>query len=112
MGELKAVERQIHLGIITSNVRNIFVHYACEDPKFQKGTWYLNPDLDHCVRCGTAFGARDVVNPVFQIHEVNVPNPSDPTDIGISMSDRMYLAHVDCRNKNLEKNRSNLLIIP
>ena len=102
---------QIELGIIGASVRNYWVHLDCEDPALWSNEWNMNPDIQHCVKCGEGLSSKDMVVPVFQIVDPRAVNPNDPTDVGVALGDRVYFVHADCRNRELNKRSTNLLLL-
>lgn len=108
--DLRSFEKQVELGIIGSSARNVWVHVDCDKPLYK--SWNMIPDLHTCIRCKKKLGDKDMVQPVFQVINARAVNPSDPTDIGIALGERVYLAHCNCSNPGLDKQSSNILIIP
>lgn len=111
VSDLRSFSQQVELGLLGASARNFWVHVECANPKLKEGTWHMHPDIHHCIRCGKSLATKDVVNPVFQIVDAKAVNPSDPTDVGIAMSDRIYFLHSDCANPQLTRG-SGLLIKP
>lgn len=107
--DVRSFERQVELGIIGARIRNLWVHVDCEDPSLQKG-WIMTPDIHHCIRCKSFLKKEEVVVPVFGIDNPQAVNPNDPTDVGISLRERVYFVHVDCTNPTLTRGSSNILI--
>jgi hypothetical protein len=107
--DVRSFENQVELGIIGASVRNLWVHVDCDDPELSRD-WIMTPNIHHCIKCKTFLKKEDVVSPVFGIDNPRAVNPSDPTDVGLSLRERVYFMHVDCRNTSLNKDSSNILI--
>jgi len=97
----------IEIGIAGGEARNSWVHYNCQDRAL--GSVSLIPEIRMCLVCKAKFSKDDMVIPVFQIIGNDVVNPSDPTDVGIALGERVYFAHHDCRNQRLDKKRFNIV---
>ena len=107
--DVRSFERQIELGIIGARIRNLWVHVDCEDPLLKDG-WTMTPDIHHCIRCRSLLRKEEVVVPVFGIDNPRAVNPDDPQDIGISLRERVYFIHADCKNTTLTHNSTNILV--
>lgn len=107
LDSVRSFARQVELGIIGEDVRNAWAHLVCSNPTL-KG-YNVQPDLHACIDCKRRFGANDLVVPVYQVLNPRAVNPSDPTDVGITLSERVYLVHHNCRNIRLDQNSSNIL---
>jgi len=110
VSELRGFSHQVELGIIGAGARNFWTHVECDNPKLDKGSWYMHPDIHHCIRCGKTLTTKDVVNPVFRVDDPNMVNPSDPGDRGVALGDRIFFMHADCKSPALVKG-SGLLIV-
>lgn len=106
---IRDFERQIELGLIGANVRNVWVHFSCQHPLIT--SWAMNPDMHSCIRCKKSLSDKDLVQPVFQIIDAKAVNPSDPTDVGIALNERVYFVHCDCGNPRLDNKNSNILLV-
>jgi hypothetical protein len=106
--DLRSFERQVELGIIGAQIRNVWVHFDCQKPSAKE--WKMTPDIQQCVRCKKHIAATDMVQPVFQVLDPRAVNPNDPSDVGISLNERVYFVHCDCANPGLNKHSSNILI--
>lgn len=107
--DLRSFEKQIELGIIGQGVRSLWIHTSCKHPDIR--SWNVVPDIHTCVRCKKAFSSKDVIQPVFQIVNPRAQNPSDPTDVGIELGDRVYFMHADCENTQLNRTSGNILLV-
>lgn len=94
------------VGIIPA-VRPIWIHVDCSNT--QLTGWHLNPSIRHCIKCGLAVSKEDVLVPVFRVENERAVNPSDPTDVGIALGERLYFVHADCTNPRLSSINTNLL---
>lgn len=103
-------ENQIDLGLIGANVRNNWLHFNCDKPL--RTDWAMYPDLHSCIRCKKKLEASDLIQPVFQVVNPRAVNPSDATDIGIALNERVYMVHCDCFNPQLTNRSSNILVTP
>lgn len=108
--DVRSFERQVELGIIGARIRNIWCHVSCEDPTLATNAWNMTPDIHHCIKCKSFLQKEDIVVPVFGIDNPRAVNPNDPTDIGISLRERIYFVHVDCKNKTLTGESSNIIL--
>lgn len=108
--DIRITHTHIELGIIGADVRTLWFHLDCH--KKRKDEWRMYPELQICIRCGKNLEAKDIVQPAFQVTNPRAINPSDPTDVGIALNERIYLVHYDCRNTSLDKNASNILLKP
>ncbi len=108
--EIKHFGKQVELGIIGADVRTLWVHLDCQ--KMSRFHWNMTPDIHTCMRCSQPIAARDVVQPVFQVTDPQAQNPSDPTDKGIALNERVYFVHADCRNPGLNKKSHHILLTP
>jgi len=107
--DVRSFEQQVELGIIGARVRNLWVHVDCDNPDLRVG-WNMTPDIHHCIRCKTFLKKEDIVSPVFGIDNPRAVNPDDPSDIGISLRERVYFVHTDCKNPTLTRDSSNILL--
>jgi len=110
VGDVRSFEMQVELGIIGSNARNIWMHADCNDPQLLGKGWNMAPDIHHCIRCRSKLSREEIVSPVFSIDDANAVNPSDPTDRGLVLRDRVYFIHADCKNPRLNSQASNILL--
>ena len=108
--DVRSFEKQIELGIIGANVRNLWIHLDCDDPHLSRG-WEMTPDIQHCIKCKAFLKKEDVVSPVFCIDNPRAMNPEDPTDMGITLRERVYFVHTDCTNPGLNRGASNILLV-
>lgn len=108
--DIRSFEFQAELGIIGAGVRNIWMHVDCSDPKLLRNTWGMAPDIHHCIKCKNGLKKDELISPVFSIDDANAINPSDPTDRGLALRERVYFIHADCRNPSLTGSQSNILI--
>ncbi len=105
--DVKSFAKQVELGIIGGDVRNAWAHLFCNNPTLHG--YKLKPDLHSCIECKNPFTARDLVVPIYQVLDPRAINPNDPTDVGITLADRVYLIHHNCRNIRLDQNKDNIL---
>lgn len=110
VSSIRSFEKQIELGILGAGIRNYWVHLDCTNP-FLQG-YSMIPDITHCIHCKNLLTPTDIVLPVFQVTGVNVANPEDPTDKGLTLGDRVYFVHANCKNRNLKGDSGNLLYTP
>ena len=104
VSELRSFSSQVELGLIGAGARNFWTHVECDNPTLEKGNWFhMHPDIHHCIRCGNSLAAKDVVNPVFRVEDPNMVNPTDPTDRGVALGDRIYFMHADCKSPGLTR---------
>lgn len=101
---------QVELGLIGTGVRNFFVHLDCEDYELQKGGTVL-PSIHNCIRCHATLARADIIIPVFSIDDPRAVNPNDATDVGVALRDRIYFVHADCKNPQLVRESSNILMV-
>lgn len=111
-GQVTSFYAQVELGIIGSQVRNYWTHVDCSDPTLKDTRWHMHPDITHCIRCNQSLSKKDMVIPVFQVTDPHAINPADPTDVGISLAERVYFVHADCKNQGLNKKNTNILYTP
>jgi hypothetical protein len=93
---------------VGAGVRNFFIHLDCEDPELLKG-WFVLPSIHHCIRCNGALKPADMVQPVFSVEDPKVRNPNDPTDLGVSLRERIFFVHCDCKNPGLNRASGNII---
>lgn len=93
------------VGLFDGSVRPMLCHAVCSDPQLR--IWNVTPNITHCVRCHIAFQRHDVVHPVFGVIG-RATNPSDPTDIGLQLNERIHFVHMDC--KDTAKKNSPLIL--
>jgi hypothetical protein len=105
--DVQSFAKQVELGIIGGNIRNAWAHLFCNN-RTLKG-FKLQPDLHCCVVCKKHFGKNDLVIPIYQVLDPRAINPNDPTDVGITLAERVYLLHHDCRNISLDQKSTNIL---
>lgn len=108
MDSLASFEKQIELGIAGQEIRNIWLHVNCGEPKLD--SWNMQPDLHVCIKCKKGLESNDVVQPVFRIDNPSVTNPNDPEDVGLTIGDRVYFIHAECDNPGLNKSHGNILL--
>lgn len=108
--DLRSFENQVDLGLLGANVRNTWLHFNCDKPL--RTDWAMFPDLHSCIRCKKKLGEKDMVQPVFQVVNPRAVNPNDPTDVGIALNERIYMAHCACENPHLTNRSSNILVMP
>jgi len=106
-GEVRSFETQIELGVIGGGVRNYWIHLYCHNHKLKEHG--LKPDIHHCVECRKGLAKDDLVIPIFQVTNPRAINPLDPTDVGISLAERVYFIHGNCRNIAMNKQSTNPL---
>ena len=99
---------QVEIGLIGANVRNMWIHFSCDKPLITD--WQMNPDIHACIRCKKRFEEKHLIQPVFQVLDPSAQNPHDPTDVGISLNERVYFVHCDCVNPALSAQSSNILV--
>ncbi len=99
---------QVEIGIIGADVRNLWIHFSCDKPLIT--SWIMTPDLHNCIRCKKRLEDNHMIQPVFQILDAKMVNPADPTDVGISLNERVYFVHCDCGNPALNAHSSNILV--
>lgn len=87
------------VGLFDGGARPLLRHVDCQDPTLK--SWKMKPILHSCIRCRNPLKKNDVVQPVFGIESPRTVNPHDPTDVGLSLSDRIYFIHVDCKRTDL-----------
>ena len=109
VSELRSFSRQVELGLIGAGARNFWIHVECDNPDLETGAWALHPDIHHCIRCGNQLSAKDVVNPVFRVEDPDMANPTDPADRGVSLGDRIYFMHANCKSPALTQGNSMLI---
>lgn len=107
LNEVKSFATQVELGIIGGNVRNAWAHLTCKNPTLRG--YKVQPDLHSCIECKKRFGKNDLVVPIYQVLDPRAINPSDPMDVGITLGERVYLVHHNCRNIFLDGNSQNIL---
>jgi len=105
--EIRSFSVQVELGIAGAGVRNFWVHLLCKNPTLEG--YLLKPDIHICVECQNKFERDDMLIPVFQVTDPRAVNPLDPTDVGLSLGERVYFVHGSCRNKTLTKDSANVL---
>ena len=110
--DIRSFEFQVELGILGADIRNYWIHVDCIDPALSTGLDHLQPSIHPCIRCNEQLESQDVICPVFQVVTAKVQNPSDPTDIGIGLGERVYFVHADCKNKELTKQPTSILYTP
>lgn len=106
---VKTFEAQVEIGLIGQNVRNLWLHFDCDKPTY--ASWNMTPDIHICIRCKKRFAKDDVVQPVFQIIDPRAVNPSDPTDVGLALNERVYFVHAECKNAGMNKKSSNIILV-
>lgn len=100
--------RQEHeLGLFVGDVRPMWRHVDCADPKLLR--YAMRPDIQYCVRCRQALRAADAITPVMQVVDPKAVNPNDPTDTGLALGDRIHFVHVDCGDRTM-MDKSPLLV--
>lgn len=102
--------QEIELGLFVGDIRPMWRHVDCEDPKLSR--YQLRPDISYCIRCRKHVEADDCIHPVMQIIDPRATNPTDPTDNGVTLGDRIHFVHVDCMNPRLGGGASPLLFVP
>jgi hypothetical protein len=108
--DIRHFNKQVELGIIGADIRALWVHFDCKKPKISD--WNMTPDIHVCIRCTKPLANKDIIQAVFQVIDNQAVNPSDPTDVGIALNERIYFIHCDCQNPTLNKQSSNILIMP
>lgn len=92
--------QQLHeLGLFVGSLRPMWRHVDCADPMMEK--YAMRPDIHYCVRCRKALRELDAISPVMQVLDARAVNPSDPTDTGLALGDRIHFVHADCGNRDL-----------
>jgi len=104
--DVRTTQTHAELGIIGANIRTLWFHLNCN--KKGRNQWHVYPELQTCFCCGKKFQANDIVQPAFQVTNPRAVNPSDPTDVGIALNERIYLIHYDCR----QAQTNNILLKP
>ena len=98
-GELFSSDPGAEVGLFVGNARPLLQHVSCQDPTL--ATWKMQPVLHNCIKCRKALQKADAVQPVFGVQDAVALNPHDPTDVGLTLGDRIYFIHVDCKNPGL-----------
>lgn len=98
---LERFSNSLDIGLMGQGVRNIWAHVDCQKPLLKD--WNMHPDLHTCLRCKKKIAAHDMIQPVFQVLDSAAINPIDPTDVGITLNDRVYFSHCECHNPTLSK---------
>ena len=108
-GDLFSATPDVEVGLFVggTDVRPLFRHVSCEDPKLDK--WQMRPDIQYCIRCRKGLARRDVVQPVFGVQDAMATNPFDPKDKGLTLGERIYFIHVDCQRPDLSQGRGLLV---
>jgi hypothetical protein len=94
--DIHSFEQQIELGIAGRGVRNLWLHVECADPTLLAKQWDMKPTIHHCIRCSRDLKREDLVVPVFSVDDPCVINPSDPSDKGLTLRERVFFMHADC----------------
>ena len=97
--ELFSSVPEVEVGLFVGGCRPLFRHVACDDPTLK--AWQMRPDIQYCIRCREPIQNRDVVQPVFGIQDAHAVNPFDPTDKGLTLGERIYFVHVECKNRDM-----------
>lgn len=98
----------VEVGLFVGSGRPLFRHVACEDPTLKN--WKMRPDIQYCIRCRKGLATRDVVQPVFGVQDAQAVNPLDPTDKGLTLGERIYFVHVDCKNTDMSRGQGVLVL--
>lgn len=97
--DLFSARPEVEVGLFVGDCRPLFRHVACDDVTLK--AWKMRPDIQYCIRCRDKIHNRDVVQPVFGVQDAQAVNPLDPTDKGLTLGERIYFVHVDCKNRDL-----------
>jgi len=99
----------MHVGLFSGEMRFYWMHVECADPTLKK--WNMFPSHQHCMRCRKKLQPGDIFQSFFGVQNTDVPNPSDPTDLGLVYADRAYFIHADCKNPKMTSGDA-LLVTP
>lgn len=106
--DLFYAQAQLDIGVML-NVRILYKHVDCADPELTQGVYRVIPTIENCIRCKQKIRAAHIIQPVYQVTAVDVVNPTDPTDKGIELGERIHFVHIDCGSPTLLSNGSLLV---